>query len=668
MELLFTWIEDYRNIKNQGINFSAEFNIVFDKQTNVLSVTKRQNYIPSFFGEKISNISVIVGENGTGKSSILNIGQATFYLGRNKDNYFLVCTSEELSSKIQLSQDCPINIAKHHLLKHENFLIIQYSNFIDSFIEDTSGHFIPITCLIDLSTNKLARQFVDFTYTDIQDTSIYSNSNPIFKHVHMHISEINEQMNFLLKKENRDFFKFNTPEKLILSFNLNYELKLLEKAAYGENPWYSETNTVYENILNTFLNYHLNESCYHTLIEDGWKNVYYDLKISNKEYALFVLRWSIFLSSIRAFSNPYNELIKFEEWFNLIPSWEKAPIENWFVTFFENTFINHISNEGRKPVIVWAKNALLFISQFESFLQNDSIKFNLNKKLFESGIESKSYGNNVEIEIDIERVENKSLIFDLIVTEYQNKISSIFWSRENFPFLTFSWRGVSSGEIAMLRLFSRFNTLRETIRARKEIASNFYTKSQITHLLFLIDEGEIGLHPTWQQQFLSKLIENIPPMFEGLGVKSIQLILTTHSPFILSDVPNNHVIFLEKDNDGNCVVNKNPLQDKKMTFGANIHSLLSDGFFMKEGLMGDFAKKKINELIDDLIEKGSLLSDERKSEIRSIIPLIGEPIIRKKIMDLYNEQINLSVDDRIKALEKDIEKLKAIKNDSNKKK
>ncbi len=62
MELLFTWIEDYRNIQKQGINFSAEYEISFDSKTNSLNIEKSNNYIPSFFGKTISNVSVIVGK------------------------------------------------------------------------------------------------------------------------------------------------------------------------------------------------------------------------------------------------------------------------------------------------------------------------------------------------------------------------------------------------------------------------------------------------------------------------------------------------------------------------------------------------------------------------------------------------------------------------------
>ena len=78
--------------------------------------------------------------------------------------------------------------------------------------------------------------------------------------------------------------------------------------------------------------------------------------------------------------------------------------------------------------------------------------------------------------------------------------------------------------------------------------------------------------------------------------KDIQILVTSHSPFIVSDLPNENVIFLTKEeNKGNCVV-KNSLNDMKKTFGANIHTLLSDSFFM-ESLMGEFAKSKIDGVI-----------------------------------------------------------------------
>ena len=72
MELVYLWVEDYKNIKRQGFNFSPRFACEFEDGT--LDITDKEetgeSYLKDFFGENI-NVTAIVGENGSGKSSIL---------------------------------------------------------------------------------------------------------------------------------------------------------------------------------------------------------------------------------------------------------------------------------------------------------------------------------------------------------------------------------------------------------------------------------------------------------------------------------------------------------------------------------------------------------------------------------------------------------------------
>ena len=122
-------------------------------------------------------------------------------------------------------------------------------------------------------------------------------------------------------------------------------------------------------------------------------------------------------------------------------------------------------------------------------------------------------------------------------------------------------------------------------------------------LNILLDEIDLGLHPQWQKKFLN-LILNI---FKNYSIK-LNIILTSHSTFILSDLPKENIIFLEK---GKQVY---PFEDGKQTFGANIHTLLSHGFFMKEGLMGEFAKEKIQSIINYYEEIKELTKEENKKQ------------------------------------------------------
>ena len=69
MQLVYLWIKSYKNIQNQGFNFSPRFKCTYDEQSNKLVINGNKNYV-SIFPSNI-NITAIVGENGSGKSSIL---------------------------------------------------------------------------------------------------------------------------------------------------------------------------------------------------------------------------------------------------------------------------------------------------------------------------------------------------------------------------------------------------------------------------------------------------------------------------------------------------------------------------------------------------------------------------------------------------------------------
>ena len=61
MELIYLYIEKYKNIEKQGFNFSPCFRCRFEG--GVLSVEERE--YKSIFPENI-NITAIVGKNGSG--------------------------------------------------------------------------------------------------------------------------------------------------------------------------------------------------------------------------------------------------------------------------------------------------------------------------------------------------------------------------------------------------------------------------------------------------------------------------------------------------------------------------------------------------------------------------------------------------------------------------
>ncbi len=170
--------------------------------------------------------------------------------------------------------------------------------------------------------------------------------------------------------------------------------------------------------------------------------------------------------------------------------------------------------------------------------------------------------------------------------------------------------------------------------------------------IFVLDEPDNTLHPNWQKNFINKMIKIIERL-----EKKVHFIITSHSPFILSDLPKENIIFLEK---GKQVY---PFEDRKQTFGANIHTLLSHGFFMKDGLMGEFAKSKIDDVIKYLNnDKKSTITTDKDAQ--NIIDIIGEPIIKRELQRMLKNKMELSnkteidtIKDKIKLLTERLEKL-----------
>lgn len=126
--------------------------------------------------------------------------------------------------------------------------------------------------------------------------------------------------------------------------------------------------------------------------------------------------------------------------------------------------------------------------------------------------------------------------------------------------------------------------------------------------------------------------------------------MATHSPFILSDIPKNNVLFLEN---GKTVLEQ--MQDD--TFGANIHSLLQNGFFLNGAPIGDFAKHKINEMFLKL-HKGDC-----SQELYNEILLVGEPFIKSQLLKKFNELVPdyKELKEEIERLRIELNELRALK-------
>ncbi|MFA0960310.1 AAA family ATPase [Roseivirga sp. BDSF3-8] len=174
------------------------------------------------------------------------------------------------------------------------------------------------------------------------------------------------------------------------------------------------------------------------------------------------------------------------------------------------------------------------------------------------------------------------------------------------------------------------------------------------------DEIELYFHPEYQRKFICRFLKSIKRLNlvpEKEGIKYINILFSTHSPFVLSDIPSTNILRLKEGRSESET-------DKSKTFGANIYSLLKDSFFL-DAYIGKHARLEIQKLINTLRDKppkdnSDLKIDEKLDEsselLKERIEMIGEPFLREKLSEMYYKKF--AREKRISDLENEIKRLK----------
>ncbi|MCE8614802.1 ATP-binding protein [Bacteroides fragilis] len=156
------------------------------------------------------------------------------------------------------------------------------------------------------------------------------------------------------------------------------------------------------------------------------------------------------------------------------------------------------------------------------------------------------------------------------------------------------------------------------------------------NILLVLDEIELCFHPEYQRTFIKRLIDLLERLHLNTFL-SFHIITTTHSPFILSDVPSDNILYLKQGIEQNNNDFINP-------FGANLNDILYQSFFLENGFMGAFAQEKIKSLINFLSSEKMETKEWDKFKAEKLIKCIGEPILKVQLEVLFDRKFIIEIE------------------------
>ncbi len=652
IELCYVWIssEESRLIHNQGFTFTNKYIFICEqditqKKNFKITIKKNDKYIENFFcnnenGNKhtnIENISLIVGENGSGKSTLLNYLHnklLDLYDTENivilrSANVFIVLYFEN-SPVVEVLDESSGHEVKYYsydkiygerngkkVFKDEfgGIKVITYSNiFNNSAIHgDSTGHIYPK--IRNISTSSLIKKIHnDKKYNNRKLTQmeklvqydmlimmefIKRNMNSNDKIIHPPIKYL------IIKSEN--FYEENVEVKsrFITDLPIFNDNNLLEVGIDKENQIILKE---FKRLRNQWFDNMLNNNDISCFEKNSLMNIAYDIFNSFKDITSYEI---------------YNKLNKFLKL-------EKDNLADDIINML--TFINknNIKLENSPMYIE-------LINQLENMRQNKIFRY---------------YEDNAIVELNENSLNELSRFIEL------------YWGTLNNPYYKFLWgnynerkennvRYLSSGENSMLLMYSRlYSVINQNFTTRNVQQDN----EDDNTLLILMDEPELYLHPEWQRNLINRLITFFNNYFSEYNV---QLIISSNTPFLITDVPKENLIVLNKkhaeDGDYYVVVEN---KEFKETFGQNIHTLLTEYFI--DSTIGEFAKQKISKIIK-FLNSEEFNEDIDQINIEKEIKMIGEPIIKNKLLEMFNAKFNRNPDNDIEFINRKIKELEEEK-------
>jgi predicted ATP-binding protein involved in virulence len=245
-----------------------------------------------------------------------------------------------------------------------------------------------------------------------------------------------------------------------------------------------------------------------------------------------------------------------------------------------------------------------------------------------SNIINKEIDKDFKIFLDKEKIQNNTLtideVFDILYPPVYEANVLLTKDKKDVHL----W-DMSSGERQIL--YSLSSVLYHLMNLQSVVEDEH--RVHYNHVNIILDEVEMYYHPEYQREFVDKLLSLINGLkLDKEKIKSINICIVTHSPFLLSDILKSNILFLEKG-----VVANNKVNEE--TFGANFYDILKNGFFLDENALGCFVNKKLKEVIEFINKERNQNKNITKEEAKRIVELIGDPFLKGYLLDKLEQYV-----------------------------
>lgn len=599
MELAYIWCKDYGSFGEVSLNLSTEFD--FDVKFPKLGIRRNPSYEGNVFreyNETLRNVSAFVGENGSGKTTVLRMIMHFFnqlcgeHIDYNRiglmfimvfyqDKKFSCYSPIEFGLSVKPPEGYSYTIVKKENIKQEIAMCMVTISNTFSFTEYAIHYPRKIDGMFYNMSNSYLLRKRNFTSNN-------NNSVPVWRDNVIDVWHDNIKRQIAVY--NKVPFKVKQMKIKLICEMLGAEERI--RSCLEKRKKYISDKTLEEMLA-------------------IWKKLS-ARRIENID--MFMVK-GIFYSLFMWVGNDASE-------------WSTDDANRMLDVmrkYFNDDAIDNICHDCKSKL----KKVLESFFEcmpggLESYSGVITAYSNIVRSLKTSAMVSYIAGDGVVI-----RLGKKSTILQKLYEEYLTATCSIndFW--------LFEW-DMSTGEAAFMDLYAKIYAVKNEMMRVNESNNVNNVNDANKGMLFMFDEIDLYLHPEWQQKCLKKLIDYILDCFSN---RDIQIILATHSPIFLSDIPGEHVIY--------CKNGKFEKNTRIKSFGENIYRLYQNSFFFNKnnsiGVLGDFSNECIKRWMDFL--RNALNSDDVKTDekvdklhlIRKLSKSIGEPLIRNTIYSMSNE-------------------------------